>query len=232
MPRYRIPERRERLLGAARQLALEKGWPDTTVADIAERAGIGKGAVYLEFATKAAILDALINQGMRGLGAAVHQRVLAEEGLLDLPTLYKYAVEALLDDALMRAFYLGDHDVLGEHVRQVSDDRYRQRFDWLGEYLMQLQRAGVIAEDIDLPAATRMLSVFTIGLLHAPGALGNVTDDQLRSTVALFAEMVGQGLTADRPADADAVQRAQLSMLERLQAQLDHLPTDSGGEEL
>lgn len=223
MPRPQIPDRRERLLDAARELALEQGWPATTVSGIAERVGIGKGAVYLEFATKPAILDALVNRGMRGLSAEVRRRVLEADGLVDLPAIYRFAVEALLDDRLMRAFYLGDEHVLGDHVRQVGDDRYRQRFDWLGDYLAQLQEAGVVADDVDLPAVVRMLSVFTIGLLHAPGALESITDDQLRSTVGLFADVVGHGLATDGPVDADAARRAQLDLVQRLDTQLDHL---------
>lgn len=230
MPRRRIPDRRDRLLVAARELALEQGWPATTVSDIAERVGIGKGAVYLEFATKPAILDALVNRGMRGLGAEVRRRVLEADGLVDLPAVYRFAVEALLDDRLMRAFYLGDDHVLGDHVRQVGDDRYRQRFDWLGDYIAQLQQAGVIADDVDLPAVARMLSVFTIGLLHAPGALGDVTDDQLRRTVELFAGLVGQRLATGRPADVEAAQQAQLALIERLETQLNHLQADARQE--
>lgn len=64
MPRPLIPDRRARLVAAARELALDKGWTTTTVSDIAARAGIGKGAVYLEFPDKAAILAAVLNAGI------------------------------------------------------------------------------------------------------------------------------------------------------------------------
>ena len=223
MPRHRIPERRERLLVAARELALEQGWPATTVSDIANRVGIGKGAVYLEFANKAAILDALINHGMRALGAKVRCRVLEVDGAVGLSAIYRFSVEALLADPLMRAFFLGDEDVLGAHARSVADGRYRQRFDWLGQYLSHLQQAGLIAGHEDLPSVTRMLSVFTIGLLHAPGTLGTTSDEELRSSVGLFAGIVERGLATEVPGDAVAAREAQLAMIERLEAQLDQL---------
>lgn len=223
MPRPRIPDRRERLLDAAHELALDQGWPATTVSDIAARAGIGKGAVYLEFATKAEILDALINRGMGSLGAEVRRRVVQAEGVVGLSAIYRLGVEALLADPLMRAFYLGDEDVLGEHVRSVDDDRYRQRFDWLNDYLVRLQQAGLIAAHEDLPSVTRMLSVFTIGLLHAPESLGATTDEELRRSVGLFSGIVERGVAADLPADADAAKEAQLAMIERLEAQLEQL---------
>ena len=231
MPRHRIPERRERLLVAARELALEQGWPATTVSGIAERVGIGKGAVYLEFANKAAILDALVNRGMGALGAEVRRRVLEADGVIGLSAVYRFSVEALLADRLMRAFFLGDEDVLGGHVRSVADGRYQQRFDWLNDYLAHLQQAGLIAAGVDLPSVARMLSVFTIGLLHAPGTLGATADEELRRSVELFSGIVERGVAAAAPADADAAREAQLAMIERLEAQLEqlHSPREETG---
>ena len=223
MPRPRIPDRRERVLAAAHDLALDQGWPATTVSDIAARAGIGKGAVYLEFATKAEILDALINRGMGSLGAEVRRRVIQAQGVVGLSAIYRFGVEALLADPLMRAFYLGDEDVLGEHVRSVDDDRYRQRFDWLDDYLGQLQDAGLVTADVEPAAVARMLSVFTIGLLHAPGALGATTDADLRRTVELFAGLVDRTWTTAAPGAAEAARRAQLGLFERLENQLEQL---------
>ncbi|MFA5709429.1 TetR/AcrR family transcriptional regulator [Mycolicibacterium sp.] len=223
MPRPRIPDRRERLLTAARELALDNGWPATTVSDIAARAGVGKGAVYLEFPDKAAILAAVLNRSMRGLTAAVQRRVRAATDVVDLPAVYRFGVEAMLGDPLMRALYLGDEAVLGDHVRSVTDGRYQQRFDWLIDYIAALQEAGVIDPEVATEPLVRMLSVFTIGLLHAPGTLGATTDDQLRETVGLFADLVGRGLATQAPPDAAAARRAQLALLDNLDAQLDHL---------
>lgn len=223
MPRPLIPERRSRILDAARELALDKGWPAATVAGIAARAGIGKGAIYLEFEDKNAILSALLTRSLRALGTDVHRRVLATADLIDLPTVYRFGTEALLADPLMRAFHIGDASVLGEYVHTVDDDRYRQRFDWLLDYIVGLQRAGVLARDVPRETLARVLSTFTIGLLHAPGTLGPVTDDQLRETVGLFAELVGTGLASGLPPDHNAARAAQLDLLDALERQLNEL---------
>ncbi|MDL4775895.1 TetR/AcrR family transcriptional regulator [Actinomadura xylanilytica] len=44
--------RRERLLDAARDLALEGGYPAVTMHDVADRAGVARATVYRYFATK------------------------------------------------------------------------------------------------------------------------------------------------------------------------------------
>lgn len=223
MPRPRIPERRNRILDAARDLALEKGWRATTVADIAGRVGIGKGAVYLEFADKPAILEAALLRSMRQLTGVVHDRITASVELVTLPALYGIAVEALLGDPLMRAFSLGDEGVLGDHVRTVTDDRYHLRFSWLLDYVAGLQAAGVIASDVPRETLGRVLSAFTIGLLHTPGTLGPITDTHLRETVTLFADLVGRGLATEAPIDPIAARATQAQLLDTLADQLDQL---------
>jgi len=223
VPRPRVPDRRGRILTAARELILASGWAHVTVADVAARAGIGKGAVYLEFSGKPAILEAVLVRAARGLTAAVHARVLDAPGLVDLPTVYRFGVEALLDDPLMRALYLGDETVLGDHVHAVADDRYVRRMAWLADYVTDLQRAGVL--DASAPAGTvvRMLGMFTLGMVHAPGVLGGASAEELSAAVALFADVVGRGLAADTPADPEAARAAQLALLRRLDEQLDLL---------
>lgn len=223
MPRPLIPYRRERLVAAARALALDKGWAATTVADIADQAGIAKGAVYLEFPDKAAILAAVLNDSMRTMTADVHRQVLGASDVIDLPMIYRFGVEALLADPLMRALYLGDEAILGDHVRVVPDGRYQQRFDWLVDYIVALQRIGVVDAEVAIEPLVRMLSVFTIGLLQAPGVVNIGGDEQLRNTVGLFADLIGRGLATGLPVDPGAAREAQLILLERLDAQLRQL---------
>lgn len=223
MPRPLIPDRRERILTEAQKLIVDKGWPATTVTDIAAHAGIGKGAVYLEFPDKAAILAAVLNRAMRQLTAQVHRRVLDAQHLVDLPTVYRFGVEALLGNPLMCALYLGDQTVLGEHVHNVADDRYLQRLGWLGDYIARLQDIGVIDAAISTETIVRVLSVFTVGMVHAPGALGATTPEELSDAVGLFADLVGRGLATGLPVDPEAARAAQVTLLERLGTQLDLL---------
>ena len=221
MPRPRIPDRRHRILAAARELALTRSWPRTTVADIAELAGVGKGAVYLEFPSRDAILDAVLTAAMRDLTAAVHRRCRAHEGLLDLPAVYRIGIEELLAEPLLRAVQLGDEDVLGAHVHTVDPARYRTRMDWLGQYVAALQDAGVLRKDVDREVLGQVLGTFTLGLLSAPAVLGDLDEQRLPESVALFADLVGRGLETDAEADPVAARAAQQHMLDQLTAQLE-----------
>lgn len=227
MPRPLVPDRRGRVLAAAYDLILEKGWPGTTVADIAARAGIGKGAVYLEFPDKAAILAAVLNRSVRQLTADVHRRVHDARELVDLSAVYRFGVEALLDEPVMRALYLGDTSVLGEHVRAVADQRYIERAGWLTDYVHRLQVAGVLDASVSGDAILRVLSMFTLGVIHAPGVLGASGAKELTEAIRLFADIVGRGLATDAQPNAEQARAAQVALLERLDNQLERLEEPS-----
>jgi AcrR family transcriptional regulator len=55
-------DRREELIACAEALFVEKGYEQTTVADILERTSLSKGAFYHHFASKEELLDALIER--------------------------------------------------------------------------------------------------------------------------------------------------------------------------
>jgi AcrR family transcriptional regulator len=56
------PNRREDILKAAREVFKQDGYGKAHVAEIAERAGVAKGTVYLYFQSKQAMLDALCDR--------------------------------------------------------------------------------------------------------------------------------------------------------------------------
>jgi AcrR family transcriptional regulator len=76
--RRRAEARPDEVLDAALALFTEKGFAQTRVDDIAKRAGISKGAVYLYFSSKEALVEGIVQ---RALGP------IAEEALERLATL-------------------------------------------------------------------------------------------------------------------------------------------------
>jgi AcrR family transcriptional regulator len=62
--RRRASARPDEVLDAALDLFIEKGFAATRVDDVARRAGISKGAVYLYFPSKVAILEGLVRRAV------------------------------------------------------------------------------------------------------------------------------------------------------------------------
>src|SRR5439155_9079413 len=62
--RRRAEARPDEVLDAALDLFIENGFAATRVDDIAKRAGLSKGAVYLYFPSKEAIIEALVRRAL------------------------------------------------------------------------------------------------------------------------------------------------------------------------
>ncbi len=62
--RRRAEARPDEVLDAALELILEKGFAATKVEEIAARAGLSKGAVYLYFPSKEAVLEGIVKRAM------------------------------------------------------------------------------------------------------------------------------------------------------------------------
>lgn len=186
MPRPLVPHRRERILDSAEALVLDRGFDATNIAAVAERAGIGKGAVYLEFDSKRDILDALLRRGTARMAALVS----AELG--DRPPLseaYRASVRVLLQDRLMTAAFLDDRGVLGGHVATVTDGRYRARHRAVVAWLRGLQESGRLADHADPEHLALALSSATLGLLSAARLIGPMSPARLEGAIEALARM-------------------------------------------
>jgi AcrR family transcriptional regulator len=67
MARIADPNRRSDILAAARATFLDRGFLQTRMADIAQRAGVAAGTIYLYFESKEAIVLELAEQHFAGL---------------------------------------------------------------------------------------------------------------------------------------------------------------------
>ena len=78
--RRRAEDRPDEVLDAALDLFIEQGFAATRVEDIARRAGLSKGAVYLYFPSKQAILEALVRRAIVPVAETAANTALAFEG--------------------------------------------------------------------------------------------------------------------------------------------------------
>ncbi|GAA3657397.1 TetR/AcrR family transcriptional regulator [Microbacterium marinilacus] len=200
MPRPLIPERRTRILDAAEELVLEHGFDAMSVQQIAERAGIAKGAVYREFASKAQILDELLTRAMERMSAR-SRRLLHGEEHPALSHAYRVAARVLLDDRLMTAAFTDDRGVLGSYLDTVVDDRYRVRHRAVASWISALADTGAFRREVDVEALALVLSSTTLGMLQAAERLGPVPPARLRAAIETMGELVasletGEGRSA------------------------------------
>jgi AcrR family transcriptional regulator len=147
----RDPERRERILCAAADLAAQRGFHMVGMADIGARAGIVGSGVYRHFSCKDAILVALLDQVMTRMreGAAA---VLAGPGN------DRGHLSALVRDHI--AIALKDRSVLAVYHREIHtlpvDDRRRLRrmqVHYLEDWVQTLAPLRRELSDVELRVA-------------------------------------------------------------------------------
>ena len=119
--RYRSPRRDEQasatrtaILDAARDLFLDRGYVNTTMQAIAEQAGISPATVYAGFATKRAVLSAVVDVSIAGDDAPVP--------ILDRPWVAQLREEP---DLARRIGLLAHHGRLMLERRAAMDDVLR-----------------------------------------------------------------------------------------------------------
>lgn len=115
------PERRAQILRAARAVFVERGFLPCRVEDVAERAGLSKGAVYFYFSSKRDILLALVREEHERtytfLDEAERDERPARDKLLDLGARYLGLISGLHTPP---RFFL----IMTEHA--VRDDDIRE----------------------------------------------------------------------------------------------------------
>lgn len=186
MPRPLIPERRRRIMDVAEAMVLADGFDAMTMAEVARRVGIGKGAIYLEFASKDALLDAILRRATRRLAVRVRRAGPPAR----LSQAFRRIVVGMLTDPLMSAAVLDDRAVLGRHVAQVSDERYQARHLALVAYVVALQEGGALRDDVEASDVALALSATITGFLSLGRVVGSDDLEQLAGAADAMALMV------------------------------------------
>jgi AcrR family transcriptional regulator len=160
-------DKRDAILQAAWKLIRHYGYNKTTVEDIAQSAGVGKGTVYLHFRSKAEIMLALTD--------LTNQRI--ERDLEQIAVKHAPPADRLRECLLHRVMTLFDivhryphsQDVIASLLPAIVQrlERYVRRH---GELLGDILREGVAAGElaVDDPAATGQLLADVFELLTPP----------------------------------------------------------------
>ena len=125
-----MTDTRDQLIEAATALFLEQGFAKTTIQQIADRAGISKGAVYLHFRSKSQLLIAI----MKNLGDSIVEqveRIADREDLSPREQLHaqlRYHFEEVLEHQQLMEVYLKEADISIDNELLLMAQKLR--VDW------------------------------------------------------------------------------------------------------
>jgi AcrR family transcriptional regulator len=143
------PGRESRILDAAGDLLLAFGHRKVTVEDVARRAEVGKGTVYLHWSSKLELFAAVLVREVADLTAAHLAALRADPAEIQLHRTLRNIFLLVMRRPLARAFYTGDTELLGalsldtKLGRQVRADK-----ELIGPpYLGALHAHGMLLDD-------------------------------------------------------------------------------------
>ncbi|GAA0631512.1 helix-turn-helix domain-containing protein [Kutzneria viridogrisea] len=144
-----------RILDAAERLLVDHGYRRVTVDEVAKRAGVGKGTVYLYWPSKLELFGAVISRRTAELVREQLAALRADPAEVLLHRAFSWTFRQVLREPLTRALYTGNQDVLGE-LMTVQGGRFAGgKAATTARYLEVLHAHGLLAGD---PAADPLLS--------------------------------------------------------------------------
>jgi AcrR family transcriptional regulator len=189
------PDTRERLVRAAIDVFLEKGYGGSRVQDIASRAGYTAGALYVHFPSRAALLgEAIMMEGRQivaGMIESVGRVSTADGGISRALAEFTLAKTSHIDVLLLEALALASRE---EEAREMLGATLADLEDSMVDQIHQATEDGVVDASLDVTAIRAVVSSWVLGMIvrRAVG-LGSADFDR---TLEVYTRVVG-GLAPD-----------------------------------
>ncbi|MCB5912263.1 TetR/AcrR family transcriptional regulator [Streptomyces pinistramenti] len=211
--------RGERILRTAGELLVAWGYRRVTIEEIARRAGVGKGTVYLHWKTKDALLLAVVLDSKQDALERQLARMRADPlEVLPSAVMSRYYCDAL-ESPVLRAVHTDDSGVLGRlgDIAAVELAELVAHGDRaLDRHLGALRACGLVRDDMALADQRYTLIAILVGFFMADTYLDSrapaVTEPRARllahTVQAALETPAGPTATPDGLPDADRVREA------------------------
>ncbi len=211
-------QREERILDAAVTLLVRWGYRKTTIDDVAREAGVGKGTIYLHWRDKNELFRAAIMRANQLLGKDIMQRI-ADDPEGGLPhRLWAHGVVAALDNPLMAAIMRGQPDIFQGLIGGFDPQTRNQLVGNAEEYVVQLQRAGLIRADLPVPVVAYMMAALKIGVITAPDLVGKEYMPEMEQLTEAISDLMRRWLEPEQlPSESETGKRLLAKLLENVQ---------------
>lgn len=195
-------EREQRILDAAADLFLHYGYDKTTVSDIARRAGVSKGAIYLHFDSKDALLEALIIRELMNYAETWLDLLETDPQGGTIGGMYKNSLYALSGSDFMAAIFKQDGRILGTYLRK-PDNFFRTLRESQAQsdrlvFVKMMQDAGALRQDIDAKVIAHIMDMLAYGLVGVQDILSQDQIPPVDDVIEGIATIMDRALT---PAD-------------------------------
>ena len=235
MERSRVDRRAraDQILDTARDLLLLWGYRRVTIDELARRAGVGKGTIYLHWRSREEVFHAVSTREAAAMADAIVQAIRDDPAEVALHRYLRRLFVEAMNRPVLRALYTRDADTLDTFL--ASANHLHLEESKLGvnrDYLGVLAAEAMLRPDLQLNDLDYTLPTIVFGFFAAepflPPAIGLTLEqkaDQLADTVRRAFE------PADAPS-SEAVKRAAVKAIPILQRiGRDHRTITYGGDQ-
>jgi AcrR family transcriptional regulator len=203
------PARRERagkILDAAAELLRAHGYRRVSIDDVAARAGVGKGTIYLHWRTREALFWAVLQRETLGLLERLTADLAADPELALPQRLIPRIFLELDGRPLVRALLMSDREVLGSLTADEAVAAAQKEMTGQPDYLQLVSAQGLLRPGLSAGAAGHVLNYVIHGFFAGP----ETADPPLQEQADLLAFVLSRTLAADEPPS-----KSQVSALSR-----------------
>jgi len=155
MPQGRSPQKYQRILDAAIAVIAEKGFFQSKVAEIADRAGVADGTIYLYFKNKEQILMAAIDSAFTAFLARARSELEPAASPSDkLRRLARLHLETLGSNRAVAVVFQTELRQSAKFLAQFSRRNLVDYFELIREVVREGQRAGLFRAEVSDKIAT------------------------------------------------------------------------------
>jgi AcrR family transcriptional regulator len=184
-------QRADRILDSARDLLLRWGYRRVTIDELAARAAVGKGTIYLHWRSREEIFHAVSAREAAAMTQAIVDAVRKDPGEVVLHRYLRRLFVEAMERPVLRALYTRDADTLDKFLAAANHQRLEEtklgvNRDYLGVLAAQgLLRSDLRPNDLDYTLPTIVFGFFAAEPFLPP-ALGlslQQKADQLAETI-------------------------------------------------
>ena len=218
--------REERILDAAGELLLAFGYRRVTIDDVARRAEVGKGTVYLHWSSKLELFATVMLREVARLVAEQLVAMRADPTEILLHRTLRRTFLLVMRRPLTRAFYTGDTELLGALITDTKIGlRFAAQKSAMGApYLTALYEHGLLADDPSVESGLPYrLSAATSGFFLLERMLPAGVDVDLETKADGLAQVVRRGFepaAEPDPGELTAAAATVIELYEQLLAEL------------
>lgn len=204
-PKTENEAREQRILDTAAELIIHYGYDKTTVSDIANAAGVSKGTIYLHFASKDELFEALLFREMWKYGEDWLAAVEADPQGGSLGGVYKNVLYALNHSPFMAAIFKQDPRILGNYLHKPDNIfRSMQATSMRAEFVQAMQKVGAVRPDIDPAVVAHIIEMLALGLVTIAGFKEPAQRPPFEAVFETIAVMMDRAFTPEGGGNSEA----------------------------